>query len=165
MLQFVPHLQGIFGTILPAKISKNKLKMSATITTSGILCSWALEANLKWNTNVLAEWLDMDLNRKRKRKHYFQYGQVAGGGGTATEACAMGAWKPQPMSSSQARRRLELSPGRERSAAATSMSWQASNANCIPNACVSHKKPQKLHRHRGKSARQAVRQAGKGKGV
>lgn len=81
MLQFVPHLQGIFGTILPAKISKNKLKMSATITTSGILCSWALEANLKWNTNVLAEWLDMDLNRKRKRKHYFQYGQVAGGGG------------------------------------------------------------------------------------
>lgn len=80
MLQFVPHLQGIFGTILPSKISKNKLKMSATITTSGILCSWALEANLKWNTNVLAEWLDMDLNRKRKRKHYFQYGQVAGGG-------------------------------------------------------------------------------------
>lgn len=130
--------------------------MPATITTSAILCSWALEANLKWNTNVLAEWLDMDLNRKRKRKHYFQYGQVAGE--RATVACAMGAWKPQPMSSSQARRRLELSSGRERSAAATSMSWQASNANCIPNACVSHKNPKNST---GTQARVQGRQAGR----
>lgn len=105
-----------------------------------------LEANLKWNTNVLAEWLDMDLNRKRKRKHYFQYDQVAKGEResvtkreiererarvTSVRAVqwAYESRSPCPTSSSNAILGRCSCPVRPQ------------NANCIPNACVSQKAP------------------------
>lgn len=134
--------------------------MTATITTRAILFSWALEANLKWNTNVLAEWLDMDLNRKRKRKHYFQYGQVAEEGSSTGKGgpqrpvqWAHESRSPCPVSSGKEAARVEAWTRTKRSSDVHVLTGlkRKLHTKCVYVA----QKPQKLHRHRGSSARQA----------